>query len=107
MNELKQIGHIGSILVQLDCSDAAHPALILNDIPQAEHLAQLLSPEPLVIDWLGENFPDCVVLSLAYTPDVDRLIVDLIDTLGSVRFAIPGLVQLSMLNKNGDDDAAR
>jgi hypothetical protein len=94
--EMKILGHIGSILVKLDISDPEHPELILNDNAQAEHLAALLSTEPLVIDWLDDT-TDHIVLRLAYTPDMDHLIVDLIDVLISIRYAIPGIVQLSLL----------
>ena len=104
--EMKTLGHIGSILVKLDISDPTHPELILNDNAQAEHLAALLSPEPLIIDWL-DNTTDHIVLRLAYTSEVDRLIVDLIDVLGSARYAIPGIVQLVLLDEKGESDASR
>ena len=92
MNNLQSLGIIGTIHAQLNVTDPDNPALILNDNAQAEHLAQLLSPEPLVVDWLSES-ADHIVLRVAYTPDVDKRIVDLVDLLVSTRYAIPHLVK--------------
>jgi len=105
VSNLKPLGAIGSIIVQLDVTDPDQPALILNDNVQAEHLAALLSPDPLVVDWVDEQ-ADRVVLRIPYTPAMDRLIVDLIEVLGSVRYAIPGIVQLSLLDEKGESDAS-
>ena len=97
MSNLKPLGAIGSIVAQLDISDPDNPALILTDNAQAEHLAHLLSPEPLIVDWVSES-ADHIVLRIPYTPAVDSLIVDLVDLLVTTRYAIPHLVQLSLLD---------
>ena len=93
MNNLKPLGTIGSVTVQLDTTDAKQPALILNANALAEHLATLISPEqPLVVDWLDE-WKDRVILRLNYTPAVDRRIADIINTLMAVYDAVPNQVR--------------
>jgi hypothetical protein len=97
VSNLKPLGKIGALTVQLDITDPDHPALIVNDNAQGENLVQLLSDEPLLVDWL-DGSTDHIVLRLAYTPDVDKFIVDLVDLLVTTRYAIPHLVQLSLLD---------
>jgi len=89
MANLKPLGTIGNVTVQLDMTDAKQPALILNDNALAEHLATVISPEqPLVVDWLDE-WKDHVILRLTYTPAVDRRIADIINTLMAIYDAVP------------------
>ena len=92
---MKYLGTIGTITVQLDVTDQDHPALIVNDNAQGENLVQLLSDEPLIVDWI-DGSTDHIVLRLDYTPDVDKRIVDLVDLLVTTRYAIPHLVQLTL-----------
>lgn len=106
MNEIKDIGYIGSVNVRLDITDPARPALILTDNAQAEHLAGLLSPDPVIIDWISET-DDHTVIRLPITDAVDRVIVDMIEILASARYSVPGLVQLKMLDAQGTSNAAR
>ena len=91
MDNLKQLGTIGDIAVQLDVTDPDHPVLILNDNAQAERLACLLTPsnQPFDLDWNGSDDPDATILRVAYTPDVDRRIADVINVLTTLYFAVP------------------
>lgn len=97
------LGYIGGVRVWLDfeCTGAAQPALLLDNTQQGERLAALLSPDPLVLDQFG----DTPVLRVEYTPALDSLIVELINVLGSARYAAPGLVQMALLDEV--DHAAR
>lgn len=101
MNNLKDLGYIGNVHVQLDLSDPAQPALILSDNAQAEHLAGILSPDPVIVDWLDET-DDHTVIRVPITASVDRIIVDIINTLGTVRYSIPGLVQIGLDTEKAD-----
>ncbi len=96
MNNLKQLGTIGDIAVQLDVMDPDHPVLILNDNAQAERLAALLSPDPnqpLDLDWQDSHDPDSTILRLTYTPALDRRIADVINVLTTLYFAVPDQVR--------------
>lgn len=94
MNEFTYLGYIGGVRVWLDNGTGGWwpPALLIDSTHQGEQLAALLSPDPPVVDMYG----DSPVLRVAYTPALDRLIVELINVLGSARYAMPGLVQISI-----------
>ena len=94
MTKFTYLGYIGGVRVWLDSEGDGWrpPSLLMDSTHQGEQLAALLSPDPPVADTYG----DSPVLRVAYTPALDRLIIELINVLGSARYAMPGLVQMTI-----------
>ena len=99
MSKTIYLGYIGGARIWFD-DDPNLPTLFVEATPQGTWLARLLSPDPLRpvlisrTDMLQGNRSLCV----PYAPDVDRIIVELVEVLGGARYLVPGLVQLSLLD---------
>jgi len=94
MTEITYLGYVGGVRIWLDSQGDGWqpPALLIDSTHQGEQLAALLSPDLPV----AATYGDSPVLRVAYTPALDRLIIELINVLGSARYAMPGLMQMSM-----------
>jgi hypothetical protein len=100
MSEETYLGYIGGARLWFE-PDPAIPALLVEATPQGGWLARLLSadpPRPFTLHRAEQGDEWGVrVIRVPYTPSVDRLIIELVEVLGSARYLVPGLVQLSML----------
>lgn len=100
MNKTTYLGYIGGARLWLE-PDPTLAMLIIEATPQGTWLARLLSPDPPQPVMLSQpDMPHVSALRVPYTPDVDRLIVELVEVLGGARYLVPGLVQLSLLEES-------
>ena len=97
MADITILGYIGNARIWLE-ADPALSMLLIEGTPQGNWLARLLSPDPpqVVTQHLAGIGQDVQVIRIPYTPDVDRLIFETIDVLGSARYLAPGVVQLEL-----------